>query len=35
LLDLFFTTIGSALLLLPSIVSASIMLVAVRRLRPR
>jgi hypothetical protein len=35
LLDLFFTTIGSVLLLLPTIVSASIMLVAVRRLRPR
>jgi hypothetical protein len=35
LLDLFFTTIGSALLLLPSIVSASIMFVAVRCLRPR
>jgi hypothetical protein len=34
-LDLLFTGIGSVLLLLPTIVTASIMLVAVHRLRPR
>jgi hypothetical protein len=35
MLDLIFTTIGSLLLVLPTIVTASIMLVAVHRLRPR